>query len=741
MVLWLTYISASSQLPTNALLGSTRNHSPFANMIEMKDHHTHSNGGISQSHLREGHEDDDGMISDISTTEEMGAILGVSMSRAQTRLASPRTPAGIKAAIIEQGHGYFTLPLHESEQSEVPKVGVTDSVSTSPQREREDLVQRKIEFGGNNFAQGPQIPSSRETDHYLPTRRPSRRCSDPLNNRPPSPFIDGSRDPIKSSSEANDSGLLTVPSHGSRMVTSGEPYNLRRVTSEVSLAFSSTLSTASSLGDDSRFENVREQINNRIKALRDSFEESSIRMPNLPTLARLRNGRDDNISPTPNPLNRMSNIVLPKSLMGARKDNDATTDPDSASPYPHLSAAISQLEGDIVILGGYRGSRLRRRHSPHTRLWIPIKAGFNLAKINIEVGLDDEAEEAEREKVMSDGMLTHIGVVDVSRRLIKRLRACRNAQRGRLRIHDYGYDWRLSPDKLSSDLIQFLERLECNDTTTPKERRGALVIAHSLGGLITRHAVNQKSSLFSGVIYAGVPQSCVNILGPFRNGDAVMLNSNILTARANFTIRTSFVLLPLDGKCFVDGNTGEELPVDFFNTDSWLKHRFSPTIAPTLPALPVTDTKATRRSNIIESLNRVIDRSKNLHFPSRKTKHSVDGSIDSSNSGNGQSTSDSDYPSMSKSASTPHTQKQIVASASMAPHLDHGQSDPLPKSQEKNMSPSQGRADSSREPPSVKQEMEYLKRTLTRTKAFKEELGFRKDLAQTNRYPPMAVLQ
>jgi hypothetical protein len=34
-----------------------------------------------------------------------------------------------------------------------------------------------------------------------------------------------------------------------------------------------------------------------------------------------------------------------------------------------------------------------------------------------------------------------------------------------------------------------------------------------LGGLITRWAVNFRPDLFAGVVYAGVPQTCVNILG------------------------------------------------------------------------------------------------------------------------------------------------------------------------------------------------------------------------------------
>jgi pimeloyl-ACP methyl ester carboxylesterase len=90
---------------------------------------------------------------------------------------------------------------------------------------------------------------------------------------------------------------------------------------------------------------------------------------------------------------------------------------------------------------------------------------------------------------------------------------------------------------------------------TPARQRGVTVIAHSLGGLITRHAVNLRPGLFAGVVYAGVPQRRVNILGPLRNGDAVLLSSRVLTAQVNFSMRTSFALLPEDGRCFMANAT------------------------------------------------------------------------------------------------------------------------------------------------------------------------------------------
>ena len=58
-----------------------------------------------------------------------------------------------------------------------------------------------------------------------------------------------------------------------------------------------------------------------------------------------------------------------------------------------MHKALSQLEGDIVILGGYRGSILRSAQPPHRQLWAPVKVGLNIRKVDLEVGLDPEDDE------------------------------------------------------------------------------------------------------------------------------------------------------------------------------------------------------------------------------------------------------------------------------------------------------------------------------------------------------------
>lgn len=269
-------------------------------------------------------------------------------------------------------------------------------------------------------------------------------------------------------------------------------------------------STTSSLGDDARFGHITQMTNSRLKALKDNLMAGFPTMPQLPHLQQ----HLASLNPFADPAEHASPAtILPRS--------------------PALEA-LDSVTGDVVVLGGYRGSILRDAASGR-RLWIPLKVGFNLRKVDLAVGLDPADEERAADRIRPEGMLLSISAVDIGRRLMRRLRTAA-AEHDR-RVHDWGYDWRLSPALIAKRLIAFLETLPCNrpvcaDASGPRKRgRGALVIAHSLGGLIVRNAINQRPELFSGVVFAGTPMTCINILGPLKNGDSVLFNSKVFTAQ------------------------------------------------------------------------------------------------------------------------------------------------------------------------------------------------------------------
>ncbi|KAI9709116.1 MAG: hypothetical protein M1820_003562 [Bogoriella megaspora] len=549
---------------------------------------------------------------------------------------------------------------------------------------------------------------------------------------------------------------------------------LRRTTSDDSLLLRRQVSRVSSLGDDSRFEHVSEQVNSRLRAIKDSFQDSNLRLPNIsisnfsfgsrqdgsnpmPTgeysnAAKPRNNRPKSLSLTSAPLSISKNIDSnPPNITPEPPKTGGGMTVANAAAHPFFTRALAELEGDIVILGGYRGSVLRSAEAPYRQLWVPIKVGLNLRKVDLQVGLDPEDEENMEERIIPGGMLTHIGPVDIARRLFKRLRASDNARQGKLRIWDYGYDWRLSPHILSKKLIDFLEKLPSNAQGLPKEKRGAVVVAHSLGGLLARHAINQRPELFAGVVYAGVPTTCVNILGPLRNGDDVLFSSRVLTAQVNFSIRTSFALLPLDGQCFIDKDTKEKYVVDFFDPQTWADYHLTPVLAPPLP--PLASTSSGPIEGILGSMGQALA---NVSLPLRRTsvsrRQSPRNSISHTQPPTTATTSDSTVVSHHthqhhqhsgdrNANATANTTGMTPQMNNNAPHNSHLSPHHHPIDSSSPSAPTKLSAPTS---PAITFPRDaaftYLSRTLASTKLFKQQLDHHPPHSASNSYPPAAVI-
>ncbi|KAG0646868.1 Uncharacterized protein D0Z07_6244 [Hyphodiscus hymeniophilus] len=776
--------------------------------------------------LHESSDEMEDMVEPDMSDSDAESIIGVSMSRAASRMKSPKTPAVEKQIALDEAGGFFesgpespptrehALTLMEEDETEVfpgmPTPPEEISIQTYKQKEGLDagplpspnLQDSAVALSPENAQSSPLAirrsspPQSSLAGVFGGERKRSLSASaaalkkllpNGLTSMATVGHFFGSSSgqqrarTLSSSSSKNVANVPSGNSSGSRgspilsprtqpfesvettrpPPAPRQPAAIRRVTSDDSLLYHS-LSRTSSLGDDARFENHHDQVNSRVKAIRDSLQDrSSFRLPQLPNLpsmprvsnfgfnmnfltssnvpARWRSDTDVMPDILSEPLaKRKSTISNP--AVGPGMTDIAASRPDVAkrtaqtAPESHtkvLDRAMESLVGDIVIMGGYRGSILRSTKT-RRQVWVPVKVGLNLRKVDLEVGLEPEDEERMEETIYPSGMLQNIGPVDISKRLFKRLSECENARNGKLRIWDYGYDWRLSPHLLSKKLEAFLEKLPSNQPGTDgslPETRGALVIPHSLGGLITRHVVNRRPELFSGVIYAGVPQSCVNILGPIRNGDAVLLSSRVLTAQVNFTLRTSFVLLPEDGSCFVDINTKEKYPVDFFNLDDWIKYRFSPC---TDPPLPPRNHNTGGLGNLL-NLSSAILSLPNLPIPGRK---SISGSSSPQPSPLASTHEESGAPSKTTRAADAAREADGGKDRTIGLQMGNMGNNSNPVSKGQNINTSVSTAVTLPRDKAIA----YLKRTLAETKKFKQELYFRPEISEDNLYPPLAVI-
>lgn len=532
---------------------------------------------------------------------EVEDVIGISIGESQSHFKSPRTPAVEKAQALEKSKDYFLDASEPFQPIASPKTDVlgrqdvdvskrssqqafprpkgdedapaskfeADQQKHVPQRSetsrsflRDTLTtsRKRASSGSAIIAENirrlvPDVslqPWLTETQNRLNTRSikwatsnlplrdpgsPKRQSSVPKTNPPLEMGYRKSHGDREIAKNLADGALIPEsiklerePSH-----TSPRPSNLRRATSDNSL-FLRRQNTSSTSGSG-QWNHVHDQVNSRMKAIRDSFQDSGLRLPKLPNFSIKQFGptipqtsedgvfNSEKISSSNQGLTDIAPGRPPEAIRTSSKGKGTliapqprATDGPQRSGHPVLAAALSDLHGDVVVLGGYRGSILRSAKPPHRQLWVPVKVGLNIRRVDLEVGLTTKDEENMEDNIIPSGVLSHIGPVDICRRLLKKLHKSSNAQNGKLRVHNFGYDWRLSPHILSRKLIEFLEKLQCNRPDSLKER-GAFIIAHSLGGIITRHAVNQRPDLFAGVLYAGVPQHCVNILvshgGPF----------------------------------------------------------------------------------------------------------------------------------------------------------------------------------------------------------------------------------
>ncbi len=346
---------------------------------------------------------------------------------------------------------------------------------------------------------------------------------------------------------------------------------------------------------------------------------------------------------------------------------------------------------------------------------------MNLRRVDLEVGLNPVDEERMTDTIIPSGVLSHIGPVDICRRLLRRLKKSSRARPGFLRVHNYGYDWRLSPHLLSRQLINFLKSLESNSPEIKGRDRGAVVIAHSLGGMITRHAVNQRPDLFAGIVYAGVPQHCVNILGPLRKGDDVLLSSRVLTAQVNFTLRTSYALLPESGRCFINKKTGERYDVDFFDVKTWEEHCLSPCVSNS-----ASIARPEQQKSIMDTLSESLP---SLPFTNKRNSIVRRGS-----------------PPVQELQSSLKDAKDAVKDDANSTAQKAEEALSLPRGQP--LEPSMGSSPQASNRESVAtactipraEALAYLRRTLTLVRQFKQELAFKPAHQAADVYPPIAVL-
>ncbi|KAK4693562.1 hypothetical protein P7C71_g3859, partial [Lecanoromycetidae sp. Uapishka_2] len=408
--------------------------------------------------------DNDGVIR--IPEEDARSAVGVSISRAQTRLMSPQTPAAEKAAALAdiEGGGLFDGAGDDTDDHQLlpggkdphPQAQETKFTPPSTPNDKDDVdlpspwraspkTFERPKTGEQSYQQPPATSMLSELNvrrYFANFNLPSLPKSPSLTSfkdfsvpslssilsstRSHSPLRKSSvrskrastyGEPALSTSYGSDFANYTAPDLDRRP---GELPRPRRVPetngAQISGIRTQIRDASSEQGhrDDSRWENVQEQVNSRMKAIKDSLQDSSIKLPSMPNLSSFNLG---SFRPDFTRNRAHSDVSAPKvsSNEGTYHNNaDDMRNGDLAprgrqvvanisgisdaqkgpmQTQPDFDKALENLTGDIVIMGGYRGSILRSAKPPHRQLWVPVKVGLNIRRVNLEVGLEPEDEE------------------------------------------------------------------------------------------------------------------------------------------------------------------------------------------------------------------------------------------------------------------------------------------------------------------------------------------------------------
>jgi hypothetical protein len=162
---------------------------------------------------------------------------------------------------------------------------------------------------------------------------------------------------------------------------------LRRATSESSLFMRADLERTTTQDDAEKWASVSEQINSRFKAITDSFQDSAItrhsRIPKMPRVSlAFRSGLQRSNSDAAR-LNTDRNVAMAQldaTMMESESRFASRSVSKTKHAHPILKQAVLDLTGDVVVLGGYRGSILRSAKPPNKQLWVPVKVRNHLIR-------------------------------------------------------------------------------------------------------------------------------------------------------------------------------------------------------------------------------------------------------------------------------------------------------------------------------------------------------------------------
>ena len=219
----------------------------------------------------------------------------------------------------------------------------------------------------------------------------------------------------------------------------------------------------------------------------------------------------------------------------------------------------------LVLIHGIKGSLLEDAEGQTA--WLSGREAMGWKHYRLSLPTEWKGEEQKRDGLRATGILKEVYVVPflIGEKVYGPF--IKGADKLDRPFYTFAYDWRRDNIENLRLFTAFLKEV------SEKNRNAKVqVVAHSMGGLITRAALAENPELFHSVVFAGVPFSGgLGFLPDMHAGEPVGRNERILSPEVYFTFPSVYTLFQEGSSRIYE--SGKELPINLYNADDWAKYK------------------------------------------------------------------------------------------------------------------------------------------------------------------------
>lgn len=278
----------------------------------------------------------------------------------------------------------------------------------------------------------------------------------------------------------------------------------------------------------------------------------------------------------------------------------------AASNVPEPPPAPDDIP--LVFIPGLTGSVLAT--SDGKPGWLTAAQALHLSTPSLALPLRWSGDEQGRDDLRPIGALMTVKLIPtiVERRVYEPWLDYASHIRHRP-LHVFAYDWRRDNGETVQLFEKYLEALRSRYGKAP------MIVAHSMGGLITLALWNRRPELVDRAVFVGVPfRGGIGYLDNMYLGTPAGLNGAILSPQTLFSMPSVYSFYPA-GQPFestdsVEDEAGKLLTPNFFDPQAWRENGFG-------PFAPQNRSWATGSAEEFAFLSKVLER--NLAFRKQLT--------------------------------------------------------------------------------------------------------------------------